>query len=404
MKLSVIIVNYNVKYFLEQCLHSVLQAIDAIAAEVLVIDNDSSDGSVEYLRPLFPSVKFIGSKENLGFGKANNLGLKEAAGEYVLFLNPDTIVPEDCFTKCISFLDTNKQAGAIGVRMLDGSGGFLPESKRSFPTTSTAFYKAIGLSALFPNSTTFNKYALGYLDDKKDHPVDVLAGAFMMVRKNLLDKTGGFDEQFFMYGEDIDLSYRLKQTGYNNWYFSGTSIIHFKGESLKKWSSNHVKVFYEAMMVFVRKHYTGTGSFFLRLVLFSGIKTRALVSLLGSNSPEKSSLQKHIELQKAVIVGSKKEYDDCCSILKAARKENMAAGWFALSEDGSDQPDRLKQFCIEKQATMIVFCIGTVSYRHIIGLMQTIGPGYLYRFYAAGSNSIVGSDSKSDLGEVIALQ
>jgi GT2 family glycosyltransferase len=257
MMLSVIIVNYNVKYFLEQCLHSALQAPATVEAEIIVIDNASTDGSVEYLQPLYPEVKFITSKENMGFAKANNLALKKAKGEYVLFLNPDTLVPEDCFEKCVRFMENNLKAGALGIRMLDGSGKFLAESKRSFPTASTAFYKLIGLSVLFPKSKIFNKYSLGYLDEYENHVVDVLAGAFMLVRKSVLEEVGSFDETFFMYAEDVDLSYRIQKAGYENWYFAGSSIIHFKGESTKKGSLNYVRMFYNAMSVFVKKHYTG---------------------------------------------------------------------------------------------------------------------------------------------------
>jgi GT2 family glycosyltransferase len=401
MELSVIIVNYNVKFFLEQCLHAVHRAIAALQAEIIVVDNHSTDGSVEYLQPLFPQVKFVSPGQNLGFGKANNLALNQASGRYILFLNPDTIIPEDCFVKCIQFFEASHNAGAIGVRMLDGSGIFLPESKRSFPTTAAAFYKLMGLSSLFPRSPRFNQYALGYLDDQHDHRVEVLAGAFMMIRKAVLDKSGGFDENFFMYGEDIDLSYRLEQAGYENWYYSGTSIIHFKGESLKKWSSNHVKVFYEAMMVFVRKHY-GSKGLPLRLALLAGIKARALASLFGSKLSAKKTASQKVGLVKAVIVGSNWECFDCYSIFKHAGKESSVVDWFDVVEGGAIVPADVIKFCSEKGATMVVFCTGTLSNLHIIELVQALGPVYSYRFHAAGSKSIVGSDVKSALGEVIA--
>jgi len=227
MQLSVIIVSYNVKYFLEQCLCSVQKAVRLLDAEIIVVDNSSADGSIEFLQPLFPQVKFIANRINAGFGKANNQALLQAKGNYILFLNPDTIVPEDCFTKCISFFENNSDCGALGIRMIDGSGRFLPESKRSFPLPFTSFFKLTGLSSLFPQSRIFNRYALGHLDEKKTHIVDVLAGAFMMARKEVLDMIGGFDEIFFMYGEDVDLSYRIQKTGYKNYYFSGSCIIHF---------------------------------------------------------------------------------------------------------------------------------------------------------------------------------
>lgn len=257
MELSVIIVNYNVKHFLEQCLYSVQQALADIQGEVIVVDNCSADNSLNYLIPKFPDVKFIANKENLGFAKACNQGLKESTGLFVLFLNPDSIVPEDCFTKCISFLKEHTDAGALGIKMLDGSGRFLKESKRAFPSPLTSMYKLFGLAKLFPRSKTFSQYHLGHLDENKNHEADVLAGAFMLIKRKVLEKIGGFDEIFFMYGEDVDLSYRIQKAGYKNYYFAGSSIIHFKGESTRKGSMNYVRMFYNAMSIFVRKHYGG---------------------------------------------------------------------------------------------------------------------------------------------------
>ncbi len=281
MQLSVIIVNYNVKYFLEQCLCSVESAITSLHAEVIVVDNHSADGSIAYLQERFPFVQFIANKENVGFGKANNQGLAIAKGDYVLFLNPDTIVPEDCFTKCISFFEKNNDCGALGIRMLDGCGNFLPESKRSFPTPITSFFKLVGLAKLFPKSTVFNKYALGYLDENKNHEVDVLAGAFMMVRKEMIDATKGFDEVFFMYGEDVDLSYRIQQTGYKNYYFAESAIIHFKGESTKRGSLNYVKMFYQAMSIFVTKHYKSSTATVFSVSIKIAIWIRAIIALIS---------------------------------------------------------------------------------------------------------------------------
>lgn len=237
--LSVIIVNYNVKYFLEQCLCSVQKAITSIDAEIIVIDNHSSDGSLEYLPPLFPSVIFLVNNKNIGFSKANNIALRHAKGDFILFLNPDTIVNENCFTHCISFLNTAANKGAAGIRMIDGSGKFLPESKRSFPSPISSFYKLIGLASIFPGSKYFNHYALGNLDNNKTHEIDVLAGAFMIIKKEVMGKINGFDENFFMYGEDIDLSYRIKHAGYKIFYLGETTIIHFKGESAKKQNINY---------------------------------------------------------------------------------------------------------------------------------------------------------------------
>lgn len=405
MKLSVIIVNYNVKHFLEQCLHSVLQAIDSIESEVMVIDNNSTDGSLEYLQPIFPSVRFIKSSENLGFGRANNLGLQSAKGEFILFLNPDTLVTEDCFVKCVRFLESQPKAGALGIRMLDGTGKFLPESKRSFPNTATAFYKLTGLSALFPKSSVFNKYALGHLDEHQNHKVDVLAGAFMMFKQSVLEQIGGFDEAFFMYGEDIDLSYRSKQAGFENWYFSESSIIHFKGESAKQGSLNYVKMFYQAMIIFVNKHYQGKGSGIFRLFLNTGIAVRALISGF-SLTVTINRKDDHTFNRRKVIVGTLSEYNECKQNFHQHLNKTTLPGRVAI--DSNDQQDslgsihQLKEICDQHNVREIIFIYGTLSLGKIIDLIQQMGNKYCYSFHYSGSDSIVGSSSKNSIGKVYA--
>jgi O-antigen biosynthesis protein len=256
MKLSVVIVNYNVEYFLEQCLYAVRKAMKDIEGEVFVVDNNSVDGSLRMLRQKFPEVKLIANKENTGFSRANNQAIRISSGEYVLLLNPDTVVEDDTFQKVIAFMDEHPDAGGLGVKMVDGQGKFLPESKRGLPTPATAFYKIFGFSRIFPRSKRFARYHLGFLDKEQTHEVDVLAGAFMLLRKKVLDEIGLLDEAFFMYGEDIDLSYRITQAGYKNYYFPLTRIIHYKGESTKKSSVNYVFVFYNAMIIFARKHFS----------------------------------------------------------------------------------------------------------------------------------------------------
>ena len=251
-------------------------------AEIIVIDNNSTDNSLEYLTPKFPSVYFIANKENLGFAKACNQGLWEAKGKYILFLNPDTIVPEDCFEKCIAFFMSHPNAGALGVRMLDGSGKFLKESKRAFPSPMTSLYKLFGLSKLFPHSKIFSKYHLGHLGEKENNEVDVLAGAFMMVKKEVLDNVGSFDETFFMYGEDVDLSYRIQKAGYKNFYFAESSIIHFKGESTRKGTMNYVRMFYNAMSIFVRKHYGGSRAGIFNFLIHLAIWFKAGLSAISN--------------------------------------------------------------------------------------------------------------------------
>jgi GT2 family glycosyltransferase len=279
MDLSVVIVNYNVKHFLEQCLHSVRQSMKGIEGEVIVVDNNSVDGSVGEIRSRFPEVKMIANRENLGFSKANNQAIRISGGRYILLLNPDTVVVEDTFRKCIGFMDSHPDAGAMGVKMIDGKGQFLPESKRALPTPVVSFYKMFGLASLFPRSKRFGRYHLGYLDRDQTHCVDVLAGAFMFLRRETLDKTGLLDEAFFMYGEDIDLSYRITQAGYRNYYFPETTIIHYKGESTKKGSLNYVKMFYQAMIIFAGKHFTSRKARSFRILINTAIYFRAALSV-----------------------------------------------------------------------------------------------------------------------------
>jgi GT2 family glycosyltransferase len=271
MKLSIIIVNYNVKHFLEQCLTSVYKAIPNICAEVFVVDNNSTDDSVQMVAKKFPQAKLIANKENTGFSKANNQAISVSKGEYVLLLNPDTVVEEDTFEKCISFMDAHPNGGGLGVKMIDGNGIFLPESKRGLPTPAVSFYKIFGLSNLFPKSIKFAKYHLGYLKENEINKIEVLSGAFMWMRKSVLDEIGYLDEAFFMYGEDIDLSYRIILAGYDNYYFPEAKIIHYKGESTKKGNINYVFIFYNAMIIFSKKHFAKKAkafSFFINIAIY----------------------------------------------------------------------------------------------------------------------------------------
>jgi GT2 family glycosyltransferase len=281
MKLSIIIVNYNVKFFLEQCLHSVYKAVSNISSEVFVVDNNSVDGSCAMVCEKFPQVNLIENKQNVGFSKANNQAIRLSKGKYILLLNPDTVVEEDTFEKVINFMDNHPDAGGLGVKMIDGKGRFLPESKRGLPTPAVAFYKIFGLSSLFPHSKSFAKYHLGYLSNDKVHQIEVLAGAFMLMRKSVLDKTGLLDEDYFMYGEDIDLSYRIIKAGYKNYYFPHTTIIHYKGESTKKGSINYVKVFYNAMIIFARKHFSKSNARVFSFLINLAIYFRAILAILS---------------------------------------------------------------------------------------------------------------------------
>ena len=272
MDISIIIVNYNVEHFLEQCLNSAFSALKKVDGEIWVVDNNSIDNSMNMVKEKFPEALLIENKENVGFSKANNQAIRRSKGKYVLLLNPDTVVEEYTFKKVVQFMDKHPDAGGLGINMIDGKGNFLPESKRGLPTPTVAFYKIFGLSSLFPRSKKFGKYHLGYLDKEQTHEIEILSGAFMLMRKEALDKVGLLDENFFMYGEDIDLSWRIIKGGYKNYYFPGTRIIHYKGESTKKTSVNYVFVFYKAMIIFAKKHFSQknarTFSFLINLAIY----------------------------------------------------------------------------------------------------------------------------------------
>ncbi len=278
MKISVIIVNYNVKYYLEQCLLSVRKALEGIPSEVYVVDNHSRDGSVEYLRRRFREVHFVASTHNMGFARANNFAIKRAKGEYVLLLNPDTIVGEETISKSLAFMDAHPNAGGLGVKMLKSDGGKAMESRRGLPSPLTAFYKMCGLCGRYPKSRRFGKYYMSYLDWDMPAQIEVISGAYCLMRHAAIDKVGMLDEDFFMYGEDIDLSYRLLKGGYENWYLP-VPILHYKGESTHKSSFRYVHVFYEAMLIFFRKHYRHA-SFWITLPVKLAIYAKATVSLV----------------------------------------------------------------------------------------------------------------------------
>ncbi|MEM1326922.1 MAG: glycosyltransferase family 2 protein [Bacteroidota bacterium] len=282
MQLSIIIVNYNVQYFLEQALRAVARATQRLEAEVFVVDNNSVDDSVEMVRTKFPDVHLIDNQHNPGFSIANNQAIRQAKGKYILLLNPDTVVQEDTFDTCWAYMEAHPKVGALGVKMIDGSGAYLPESKRGFPSPFVAFCKTIGLSKFFPKSATFNQYYLGHLSENENQQVDVLAGAFMWMRKSVLDEIGLLDEDFFMYGEDIDLSYRVTLAGYENHYLAETSIIHYKGESTKKGSVKYVRTFYQAMILFAQKHFEGRNAKLFILMLRAAIYFRALLTLCSN--------------------------------------------------------------------------------------------------------------------------
>ncbi|HPH18692.1 MAG TPA: glycosyltransferase [Haliscomenobacter sp.] len=282
MRLSIIIVNYNVKFFLEQALLAVRRAAAGLVVEVWVVDNASRDGSVQMVQARFPEVQVIANERNVGFSKANNQAIRLATGEFILLLNPDTVIAEDTLRSSLDFMEKHPRAGALGVKMIDGTGVFLPESKRGFPSPFVAFCKTFGLSRIFPKSGFFNRYHLGHLSKDQNHEVDILSGAFMLIRKEALEKVGLLDEQFFMYGEDIDLSHRIQLGGYSNHYLADTRIIHYKGESTKKGSVNYVRIFYQAMILFARKHFRGGNARIFVFMLQMAIYFRAMLTLVSN--------------------------------------------------------------------------------------------------------------------------
>ncbi|OIP00576.1 MAG: hypothetical protein AUJ98_06975 [Bacteroidetes bacterium CG2_30_33_31] len=280
MKLSIIIVNYNVAYFLEQCLTSIFSSELNFEFDVFVVDNNSVDSSIKMISEKFPQIKLIANKTNNGFSVANNQAIKQSNSEYILLLNPDTIIEIDTLQLSVDFMETHENCGGLGVKMIDGKGKFLPESKRGLPTPSAAFSKIFGLSWLFPKSKRFSAYYLGHLDSDETNEIEILSGAFMMLRKKTLDIIGLLDEDFFMYGEDIDLSYRILKSGYKNYYFPKTRIIHFKGESTKKDSINYVFIFYKAMIIFARKHFSSKNAKIFSFLINLAIVVKASISIV----------------------------------------------------------------------------------------------------------------------------
>lgn len=392
MKLTIIIVNYNVKYFLELCLCSVEKACKEIAAEIFVVDNNSTDGSREYLEKKFPAVQFRWNKENAGFGKANNSVLAEAKGDYILFLNPDTIVPEDCFSLCLDFFSKYSDCGALGVKMINSQGQFLKESKRSFPSPGASFFKMAGLAKLFPSSKLFARYYAGHLPVNESNAVDALAGAFMMLSKEAIEKTHGFDETFFMYAEDIDLSFRIQQAGMKNYYFPGTTIIHFKGESTQKLSAGYANHFYGAMDLFVKKHYAdkkATRFFMHRAIFFSKQLAVLKYSFLKMN---KKPLQVNSS-QNTAVLATLTEFNELIDLIKFANPPLTICGQMDLGEK-SNSPESVAAFFKKNKISQAIFVEGTLSFKNIIESLQHLPKKINYLFHATKSDSIVG-DSKT---------
>ena len=409
MLLSIIIVNFNVKYFLEQCLNSVLNGVLNIEAQIIVIDNNSNDGSKDFFTNKFPNVHFIWNKENVGFSKANNIGLAQATGKFILFLNPDTIVAEDCFDKCLTFFEIHQNIGALGIRMIDGGGKFLKESKRGFPSLFPSLFKLFALAAILPNSKVFARYYLGNLSEYQNHTVDVLSGAFMLIEKQILDKIGGFDEDFFMYGEDIDLSYRIQNAGFKNYYFAESTIIHFKGESTKKGNLKYVQLFYGAMNLFLKKHNSS-----LKSTLYSFFINIAIGLKIANNNLQKAVsliVKKHNKTSynflATIIIASQNDYNTIIKGLENNLVKLQVIGRVSYSQDDTSYSlgdiNKLSTILKNHNIDRIIFCINEISMVDTITIIQTLKPPVNYSFYYAGSGSIVGSNNKNEEGDCIAL-
>ena len=372
MQLSVIILNYNVRYFLEQCVLSVQNALANIDGEIIVIDNNSSDDSCEMMKEQFPEVKLIANKENVGFPKGNNIGVAHARGEYICILNPDTVVAEDTFTKILKAENWTKKTGIIGCKLIDGTGSFLPESKRGVPTPWVAFTKIFGLYRFFPNSSWFNKYYAQHIHEHESGKVDILVGAFMMMKRSLYLNVGGFDENCFMYSDDIDLSYMVLQKGFQNYYCHETTVIHYKGESTVR-DGAYRKRFSEAMQFFYKKHFKK--SFFFDVMMQFG----SLVFALLKKSQQKERAVK----MDSYVMFTKKNLDlqlgkPICYLTSTE-----------LFKGADGKP------------VEIIFDTDDFSNQEIINFMQlNKSKKYTYRNYIASSNFIIGSNSSNDRGEV----
>ena len=374
MQLSVIILNYNVRYFLEQCVLSVQKALEGIDGEIIVIDNASSDDSCEMMKTKFPNIKLIENKDNLGFPKGNNIGVAQAKGEYICILNPDTVVAEDTFTKILNsqLVTRNSQLGIIGCKLIDGAGNFLPESKRGVPTPWVAFTKIFGLYKI---SNYFGKYYAQHLSENESGKVDILVGAFMVMKRELYIEVGGFDENCFMYSDDIDLSYLVLKTGKSNYYFHETSVIHYKGESTVR-DGTYMKRFREAMQFFYKKHFKKSWFFDVMMQVGSFV-----FSLLKKNQQKNE-----VRIIDEYIFFSKRKLE-----LNLSKKVTYLADF--------------NQFVNQPQKNIeIIFDTTTFSFAEIITFMQLNKSKNLsFKNYISSSNYLIGSNNSNDRGQIILL-
>jgi len=375
MQLSVIILNYNVRYFLELCVLSVQKAIQNLDAEIIVIDNNSSDDSCAMMKLLFPNIRLIENKENSGFPKGNNIAVASAKGEYICILNPDTVVAEDTFDKVLTFAKSKTDLGIVGCKLIDGAGNFLPESKRGIPTPWVAFTKIFGLYKLFPKSSLFNKYYAQHLDENQTGKVDILVGAFMLMKRELYNEMGGFDENCFMYADDIDLSYRALQKGKSNYYFHETTIIHYKGESTIR-DQKYMKHFQEAMQFFYKKH-------FRKSIIFDRIM--AIGSFVFSKI-KKNQQHNSLFYPNETVIFTKE----------------LLTFLYVSSMLTYSKFDKLK---INSSLNYeLVFDTKSFSFQEIINFMkQTKAKNITFKMFLPESNFLIGSNNANDRGIIINL-
>ncbi|WP_333600458.1 glycosyltransferase family 2 protein [Flavobacterium sp.] len=386
MQLSVIILNYNVRYFLELCVLSVQKAIQNLEAEIIVIDNNSSDDSCAMMQQRFPNVKLIQNAANSGFPKGNNIGVAEAKGEYICILNPDTVVAEDTFEKVLAFAKKQTNLGIVGCKLIDGTGNFLPECKRGIPTPWVAFTKIFGLYKFFPNASLFNKYYAQHLSENQTGKVEILVGAFMVMQRELYTDLGGFDEKCFMYSDDIDLSYMALQNGKSNYYFHETTVIHYKGESTVK-DGTYMKRFQEAMNFFYKKHFKV--SVFFSLFMKIGIVFFSFVKMFQGKSKPKSQPNSYILISEDEALWEK---------LQQKLQKNIAR---ALLENGKIV---FSQTFSKDKKVEIILDLNYLSFKNAITFLEeNKNNSFTFKLLPIASDFIIGSNSSSDRGEVINL-
>ena len=391
MQLSVIILNYNVRYFLEQCVLSVQNALETIDGEIIVIDNNSSDESCEMMKQRFPNVKLIQNNENLGFPKGNNIGVSQAQGKYICILNPDTVVAEDTFVKILNFVTSSavekNNLGILGCKLIDGAGNFLPESKRGIPTPWVAFTKVTGLYKLVPKFRIFGKYYAQHINENQTGKVEILVGAFMFMRRDLYLEVGGFDEDCFMYSDDIDLSYRVLKEGKFNYYFHETTVIHYKGESTIK-DETYMKRFQEAMNFFYKKHFKV--SLFFSLFMKLGIVFFSLVKMFQGKPKIKI-------VPKSYILYSANE--------KLADKLRLVLQKKVLFHDLKTEKMVISSSVKSKTSTEVILDNEFISFKECIVILESSrNKRFTFKIIPKNANFLIGSNNSNERGEIIEIE